>query len=552
MPCPYMPADRASEQKQRPNMLSRLRSKRLSSDINKSINVKGWVECSESNTIILQDFTDKISIIVAITKNDFNNRDVLSVIGILRKKEKIYYIDAQQILILSKCIQSVTTENSFDDFLGQSYQYYHDMDRIEKLKMINYLSKEVRSFLFDNKFIELNNPLLWTSVQEYGITELKVINPFDPSKQYVLPQSPNIQNLLSIIGGIERNFQFNHCFRVDQDKEIKNDSIFEFTQLAIAAAFMSNEEGENLIENLLCILLNKLGENINVPFHKISYTESIKLYNTDKPDFRYKNFYTPLIKIDNNIAFNSLIIPHHLENDVILLLSNNLKKIFGDSFFILYITANNFEVLFGQLKFEYKWNDIIDQYSINKECTIILVDQKNKNIESVFNTISKVIYPKFYGRVPKYKFCWINKYPYIDSRKVRDNIHDKIGQNIFTKIDDELVQDICKNYDKLYTKGTDLVLNGVELASGGEKEHRVEIFIRNLKLLNIKDFDLKYDYFIKALKQGAPPYFSIGIGWERLIWLLLETKYIQEVMIFPKDYNGNCKLTQIPLNSLGK
>ena len=132
--------------------------------------------------------------------------------------------------------------------------------------------------------------------------------------------------------------------------------------------------------------------------------------------------------------------------------------------------------------------------------------------------------------------------------KGNETIHDNIGQNIFTKIADDKLDFIEKidgldNWRCIQSTGIDLVLNGVELASGGEKEYRVDRFIQSIEILNVSNKINKYHYYIKALKQGAPPLFSIGIGWERVLYMLLETKTIQEVMIYPKSQYGQCLLT---------
>lgn len=513
--------------------------------INQIVLIKGWIDVYKKDNLVLQDFTGKISV-RNLKSISLSNRDVVAIEGYVNKDRDCYYIYSIKIDIINKCTTSVNIGNTLGDFLKQSYQYYHDTNRINNLKKVNLLSEEVRCFLTNNKFIELNNPLLWTSVQEYGKAEIKAVDPFDLNKEYVLPQSPNIQNLISIIGGIERNFQFNHCFRADKEKENREDSIFEFTQLAITAAFMSNEDGKELIEELISNLLFKLNEKVERPFKTISYFDSIKLYNTDKPDLRYEKFFTPLITIEKNKSFKSLIIPFKLADDMIFSLSKSINKKIGDNFYILYISNNNVLNMFGSFKLKYNWKEINDLCKIDN-FTIIIVEQNAENVEILFSSICKILYPKFYGVVPKFKFCWIQNYPYIDITKGKESNHDNIGQNIFTKINDEVEKDIEYNYEKLNSKGIDLVLNGIELASGSEKEYLVDNFIRNLKLLDIKGFEEKYNYFIDALKQGAPPFFSIGIGWERLLWLLLQTQYIQEVMIFPKNYNGICLLTGTPL-----
>lgn len=79
----------------------------------------------------------------------------------------------------------------------------------------------------------------------------------------------------------------------------------------------------------------------------------------------------------------------------------------------------------------------------------------------------------------------------------------------------------------------DLEYRGQELASGGQREHRVDRLEKRMikKGLNPKDFE----FYLKAFRYGMPPHGGIGLGIERLIEKALNLENVRETTIFPRD-----------------
>lgn len=84
-----------------------------------------------------------------------------------------------------------------------------------------------------------------------------------------------------------------------------------------------------------------------------------------------------------------------------------------------------------------------------------------------------------------------------------------------------------------YSRGFDLECRGVELASGSQRIHDVELLKKRLKAcdLNPKDFEA----YLKAFRYGMPPHGGFGFGIERFLMELLEIKNIRECILFPRD-----------------
>lgn len=94
----------------------------------------------------------------------------------------------------------------------------------------------------------------------------------------------------------------------------------------------------------------------------------------------------------------------------------------------------------------------------------------------------------------------------------------------------------------------DLVLNGVEIGGGSERNHIAEIqaFIMRdvLKMTEprIKDFS----HLFEALRSGCPPHAGFALGFDRMVALMTDTPTVRDVMAFPKTMKGEDPFVQSP------
>jgi aspartyl-tRNA synthetase len=87
--------------------------------------------------------------------------------------------------------------------------------------------------------------------------------------------------------------------------------------------------------------------------------------------------------------------------------------------------------------------------------------------------------------------------------------------------------------DPKYARSTDLIYRGVELSSGGQREHRYENIMKNVKekKMNPKLVNWFTDFF----RFGACPHGGFCIGVERLTMQILGLENIRDAVLFPRD-----------------
>ncbi len=79
----------------------------------------------------------------------------------------------------------------------------------------------------------------------------------------------------------------------------------------------------------------------------------------------------------------------------------------------------------------------------------------------------------------------------------------------------------------------DLEFKGQELVSGGQREHRLEKLIAQMKENNLNPEN--FEFYLKAFQYGMPPHGGFGLGIERFVQKMLDLPNIRETVLFPRD-----------------
>ena len=90
-----------------------------------------------------------------------------------------------------------------------------------------------------------------------------------------------------------------------------------------------------------------------------------------------------------------------------------------------------------------------------------------------------------------------------------------------------------KSNEPDWTYSFDLLFRGLEIATGGQREHRYEVLVNQLqeKGLNPKNFE----WYLAMFRYGAPPHGGAGIGLERVVMQFLGLSNIREARLLPRD-----------------
>ncbi|NGX33047.1 MAG: Aspartate--tRNA(Asp/Asn) ligase [Candidatus Anoxychlamydiales bacterium] len=555
------------------------------SDISKKVILSGWVnKRRDHGSMIFIDLRDRygitqivfdpeISSIAHEIGKTLRNEWVISIQGEVVKREKVnnnlktgeIEILATEIQVLSKSKPSpfpiFEDKTETNEELRLKYRYL-DIRRkpiLDKIKIRHQAMLETRNFFSENGFLEINTPILGKSTPE-GARDYLVPSRVYPGNFYALPQSPQIFKQLLMIGGIDRYFQIAQCFR---DEDLRADRQPEFTQIDVEMSFDGKEKLFELVENHLKRVFKKcLDVDIKTPFEKMSHSQALEKYGTDKPDLRFSMEFHRIDEIAKKSTFSIFLDILKLGGCIKAINVKggsdlSRKKLDDLSSFVKpfglkglsFIKKTDSSLSSSLLKFftPELLNEIEKKLNMEDGDLVIIAADKDERVNQGLDHLRrKIAIDRSLIKKGVYKFLWIEDFPlfeYDEDEKRLKSMH-----HPFTAPSTKDLEILEKEPLKVRADAYDLVLNGYEVAGGSQRIYDSELQSKIFKLLKLTDTDIKqkFGFFIDALKYGTPPHGGIAYGFDRLIMILTNTDNIRDVIAFPKTLKSLDLMLQSP------
>ena len=427
----------------------------------------------------------------------------------------------------------------------------------------------LRRRMIDQNFTEFQTPILTASSPE-GARDFLVPSRLNPGKFYALPQAPQQFKQLIMVAGFDRYFQIAPCFR-DEDARADR-SPGEFYQLDVEMSFVTQEDVFQAIEPVMAGVFEEFadGREVQTPFPRIPYKESMEKYGSDKPDLRIPFELTDVSEFFTDEAKTGFGI---------------FAKITGSGGKVIAIPAPQAAASQSRKFFDNmdKWAKKEMQmpglgYARLKEAEGGGVDSQDPVLKNFKPDHLKVLLEKmglgagdgiFFSAGKKneayklagaarnkvaadldmipegvFKFCWVIDYPMYewdeDNKKI-DFSHNPFsmpqapdGMSAMEVL--EAADTVEKQLDILAYQ-YDIVCNGVELSSGAIRNHKADVMYKAFEIAGYgpEVVEDKFAGMINAFKFGAPPHGGIAPGVDRIVMLLAGTNTIRDVILFPMN-----------------
>jgi len=559
-------------------------------DVGKDVVISGWVDKKRDlGGIIFLEIRDISGIVQAVFDSSLSEAN--SAIADSTRSEYVVYIKgsvrersaetvnpniptgrieiaADVIEILNKSATppfAIDARENLSEEIRLKYRFLDlRRDEVRDAMLLRHKMMQLtRNYLSDNRFIEIETPMLNKSTPE-GARDFLVPSRINKGEFYALPQSPQLFKQILMVSGFDRYFQIVKCFR---DEDLRNDRQPEFTQIDLEMSFSTPEMIMDVIEKLLKLAVSEItGKSIDYTFPVITYDEAMSKYGTDAPDTRvgleirdcsdiFKessfNVFSSALKSGGVIKGIAVEDNGRLSRKMTDDYSEFVKK-FGAKGFPMFKFANGtFEGGISKFITDDEKNSIIEKFNLSDPAVLFFSVDKEKIVNTTLaNMRIKIARDLDMIDDDQLNFLWVVDFPLFE--------YDRDGGRYYA-VHHPFTSPLIDDYSKLSTitpencgdikaQAYDVVLNGVEIGGGSIRISSSEIQSRIFEILGISEEEakVKFSFLLEALKFGAPPHGGLALGLDRVMMLLLKKNSIREVIAFPKTQKGQCLMSDAP------
>ena len=552
-------------------------------NLSQTVKLSGWVnKIREKGFIIWIDLRDRYGITQLVFDKDRSSEEIFSnasklgrefvieIEGTVIERKSVneriktgeIEILVSSLTILNKSLTPpFTIENESDggEELRMKYRYL-DIRREpvkENLIFRHELSLEVRNYLSENSFIDIETPYLIKSTPE-GARDFVVPSRLNPDHYYALPQSPQIFKQLLMVGGIDKYYQIVKCFR---DEDLRADRQPEFTQIDCEMSFINQEDIFQQFEGLMSRLFSKFLNKTDISFERMTYKFAVENYGIDKPDLRYglkikevsnevkgKGF-----QIFDNNDFTSCILiegKSEITRKEIDNITDWVKRPQIGATGLLWIkhnTDSSIKSSFDKFFSEEDLKHVLDTVSSKPGDIIFIMSGDKKNTLEQMGSL-RVELAKRFNLIDHNKMCplWVTDFPLFEWDEEEKRFFSM--HHPFTSPKPEFIDLLESNPGEVIANAYDLVLNGNEIGGGSIRIHDFDTQMKVFELLGMdkEEYTSQFGFLIEALKYGAPPHGGIAFGLDRLAAVLKGKDVIRDFIAFPKNNSGKDLMIDAP------
>ena len=453
----------------------------------------------------------------------------------------------------------IEDETDGGDELRMKYRYL-DLRRApvrKNLELRHQVSRKTRAYLDDQEFIEVETPYLIKSTPE-GARDFIVPSRVNPGQFYALPQSPQTFTQLLMVSGIDRYYQIVKCFR---DEDLRADRQPEFTQIDCEMSFVEQEDILVMFEGLVTFLFKEIRQIDLTKFPRITYTDAIRYYGSDKPDLRFEMRFVELNEVIGATDFPlfnaaELVVGINAKDGATYSrkqldeLVNFVRKPQVGATGLIYVKYN----LDGSFKSsvdKFFDQDALSTWAKSFEAKpgdlMLILAGKKEQTRKALNDLRLEMGDRLKLRTNN-KICpvWVIDFPLLEWDEVTQRYH--AMHHPFTSPKTEYMDQVDTAPASIKASAYDMVINGVEIGGGSIRIHKRALQSKMFDALGFtkEEAAAQFGFLLGAFEYGAPPHGGIAFGLDRLCSLFGGAESIRDFIAFPKNSSGRDVMIDSP------
>jgi len=555
------------------------------SDVNKEVILCGWVaRVRDKGGMIWVDLRDRYGMTQLILEEGKSSAELLetsrklgrefvikatgNVIERVAKNPKMSTGDIEvKITALTILNESKTPpfliedETDGGDETRMKYRYLdlrRDIVR-KNLELRHKVSRETRTYLDANNFIEVETPVLIKSTPE-GARDFVVPSRMNPGQFYALPQSPQTFKQLLMVAGFDRYFQIVKCFR---DEDLRADRQPEFTQIDCEMSFVEQEDILNMFEGLVRHLFKAVKEFDLPEVPRMLFADAMKLYGSDKPDIRFGLKFVELTDLVQSQGFQifdeaNLVVGINAEGCAeytrkeIDALTDFVKRPQVGAKGMIWVRYAADGTLKSSVDKFYSAEDlqkIAKRFNAKPGDLMLILSGNGNKVRGQLNDLRLEMGNRL-GLRPKDKFAalWVIDFPLLEFGEEEQRWFAMHHPFTSPKDIDTFMKLPFDQLGSVNANAYDLVINGVEVGGGSIRIHDRTLQNKMFEVLGFTEEEAKaqFGFLLEAFEYGAPPHAGLAFGFDRLCSIFGGVDSIRDFIAFPKNNSGRDVMIDSP------
>ncbi len=456
---------------------------------------------------------------------------------------------------------TIEDESDGGDDIRMKYRYL-DLRRScvrKNLELRHKMVMEIRKFLDDRNFLEVETPILINSTPE-GARDFVVPSRMNPGQFYALPQSPQILKQLLMVSGFDRYFQIAKCFR---DEDLRADRQPEFTQIDCEMSFVEQEDILEVFEAMAKHLFKSiLGIEMSAPFQRMTWQDAMKYYGSDKPDLRFGMTFVELMDIMKGQGFPVFDSAAYIggicakgaatyTRKQLDQLTEYVKRPQVGAKGMVYARVEADGTVKSSVDKFYS-QDVLQQmkaaFAAEPGDLILILSgddamKTRKQLSELRLEVARQL-----GLRDKSKFAclWVIDFPMYEWSDDENRL--MAMHHPFTSPKPEDVPLLETDPEAVRANAYDMVINGIEVGGGSIRIHDSKLQATIFKVLGFtpEQAQEKFGFLMNAFKFGAPPHGGLAFGLDRFVSIFAGLDSIRDCIAFPKNNAGRDVMLDAP------